>query len=243
MKSKSGIYKITCLVNGKIYIGSTFNLSSRRAVHFSALKNKKHVNRHLQNAYNKYGGENFTFEYLEHVSKLRGESKGQFGSRLTEVIEQYYLDTLLFASENDNRFYELGYNLRRKAHSNAGIKCKESVKKTLSVFWTGKKKGPRTEEHTRNLSLALVGKRKGNRSQAAKDHLSRIRKGEGNPMFGKPSRRRPVHQLDLTTKEIVLSHESIFHAVKHLNAKGHTSIVNCLSNRSKSAYGFKWAYV
>lgn len=60
----SGIYKITNLINNKIYIGSTKNLYQRRIDHFYSLKINKHHNSHLQNSYNKYGTENFVFEIL-----------------------------------------------------------------------------------------------------------------------------------------------------------------------------------
>jgi len=39
----------------------------RRIQHFSKLRCNKHVNQHLQNAWNKYGKESFEFEVLETV--------------------------------------------------------------------------------------------------------------------------------------------------------------------------------
>lgn len=66
----SGIYKITCTVNNKIYIGSTQNLRHRWDEHQSKLKRDKHNNQHLQNAWNKYGEQSFTFEVIEYVIDL-----------------------------------------------------------------------------------------------------------------------------------------------------------------------------
>ena len=59
-----GIYKIENLINGKVYIGQAIDLNHRRIRHFSDLKCNRHENQHLQNAYNKYGKDNFIFKVL-----------------------------------------------------------------------------------------------------------------------------------------------------------------------------------
>ena len=63
-RMKAGVYLISNNVNGKCYVGSTIHLDQRRKQHFSRLAHNKHVNKHLQNAYNKYGREAFEFEVL-----------------------------------------------------------------------------------------------------------------------------------------------------------------------------------
>ena len=106
--NKPGIYKIENLINGKIYIGSaSINFIIRWNSHKNELKNNKHPNIHLQNAWNLYGEENFVFEVIEEVPILENESKKDFKLRLVDDREQYYLDTLLFAQEyikNENSF-------------------------------------------------------------------------------------------------------------------------------------------
>lgn len=131
--SVSGVYCITNLKSNRKYIGSSFNVHTRLDSHFQALERGRHYISHLQNGYNKYGKENFTREILEYVPRIDGETNKEFELRLVNDREQYYLDTLLFASENDNRFYELGYNSRRKAASNLGTKRSESSKKNYSA--------------------------------------------------------------------------------------------------------------
>lgn len=64
---EAGVYLISNNVNGKCYVGSTIHLDQRRREHFSKLANNKHINAHLQNAYNKYGREAFDFEVLETI--------------------------------------------------------------------------------------------------------------------------------------------------------------------------------
>ena len=79
--SNSGIYKITNLQTGKYYVGSTKDFKRRKQTHFSGLKNNYHPNKHLQNAYNKYGANNFKFEIIEYVKE-----------DLLLDIEQSYID-------------------------------------------------------------------------------------------------------------------------------------------------------
>lgn len=78
-----GVYKITCLCNGKIYIGSSNNIFKRWEHHRWALRHNEHNNKYLQNAWNKYGEENFRFEIVELCTLDK-----QFD------LEQKYLDEL-----------------------------------------------------------------------------------------------------------------------------------------------------
>lgn len=63
------IYKITNTINNKVYIGSTKNIKQRFNEHLTKLSGNYHTNKHLQSAYNKYGGDKFTFETLREVQE------------------------------------------------------------------------------------------------------------------------------------------------------------------------------
>ena len=55
----SGIYKIVNKVTKQCYVGQSQRCKKRIKEHFRLLRWNKHTNPHLQNAYNKYGAENF----------------------------------------------------------------------------------------------------------------------------------------------------------------------------------------
>jgi group I intron endonuclease len=55
-----GIYKIVNHATGQCYVGQSQRVQKRIREHFRLLRLNKHPNQHLQNAYNKYGLENFS---------------------------------------------------------------------------------------------------------------------------------------------------------------------------------------
>ena len=63
--STSGIYVLRCLPTGKVYVGSAESWLKRTRDHKNMLNRKKHINRYLQAAWDKYGPDNFVAELLE----------------------------------------------------------------------------------------------------------------------------------------------------------------------------------
>ena len=58
---KTGIYVIENLLDKKKYIGSAKNIDKRWYQHKYTLNKNMHDNSYLQNAWNKYGKNNFIF--------------------------------------------------------------------------------------------------------------------------------------------------------------------------------------
>ena len=62
------IYAIRCSAGSRIYVGQTRHINARRRDHFAKLRRGVHANRYLQNAFFKYGPEEFNFCVLEKVA-------------------------------------------------------------------------------------------------------------------------------------------------------------------------------
>jgi group I intron endonuclease len=118
----SGVYKISCLRNNKIYIGSTQNIIKRSLVHFRTLRDNKHRNKHLQNAFNLYGWTKFTIAILEicSIDSLKDR-------------EQYWID---YYKAYDRNF---GFNQTKASNSPLGYKHTIEAKQKMSKAKKGKK--------------------------------------------------------------------------------------------------------
>ena len=60
---KCYIYKIVNNITGQVYVGQTTNFSRRKQEHLDKLRNNKHINQKLQSSWNKYGENNFSWQY------------------------------------------------------------------------------------------------------------------------------------------------------------------------------------
>lgn len=60
----SGIYSLTCVANGRVYIGSSQDVMTRWRWHVRMLSTGRHYNCRLQSAWKKYGAESFSFAIL-----------------------------------------------------------------------------------------------------------------------------------------------------------------------------------
>ena len=167
--TKSGIYKITNKVNGKIYIGSSIDIKSRWRKHQSQLRHNKHGNSHLQRAWNKYGEENFTFETLEYV---------QDKYKLI-LCEQKWFDK--------EKPYEatIGYNICPTAGSSLGVKHTDEMKAKVSKAVKGRKL---STEARKNIALAKMGEKNPMYgyaySKEQRKQMSVRTTGERNPFYG-----------------------------------------------------------
>ena len=135
MKIKyQGIYKIRNLLNGKIYIGQSLDISSRLSRHKTAsAKGYKHP---LYDSIRCYGIENFEFIVLEWINNVT----------LLDGRELYWINHY---KSNDPNY---GYNLRMDCKTNRGMKRSEVSRQKMSDSHKGKKGRPHTNETRRKLS-------------------------------------------------------------------------------------------
>lgn len=101
------IYKFTNKVNGKVYIGQTYNLQIRLNSHKSKASKVKNK---FYNAIRKYGWSNFEFSVL---STINANTKEEL-SALLDKLEIEYI--------NQYNSYKLGYNSTLGGHSKRGYK-------------------------------------------------------------------------------------------------------------------------
>lgn len=83
-KINYSVYKITNIINNKSYIGVDSYFPKRLKQHKSNLDKNIHKNKHLQNSYNKYGLENFTFDLLKTC-----ETREEMLNKEIELIDYY----------------------------------------------------------------------------------------------------------------------------------------------------------
>lgn len=116
----SGIYKITNLINNKVYVGKTNNFYKRYHAYKTAIKkqNINKINQYFLNAINKHGSNNFEFSIIEFCNV----------DSLAER-ELYWIKKL----KSTNRL--LGYNLRLDSstkmitHPETSLKISKRLKK------------------------------------------------------------------------------------------------------------------
>ena len=141
---KRGVYKITNIKNGKFYIGSSKDIEFRWNEHTKHLNGGYHINNKLQNAWNFYGKENFSFDILETVNECD-----------LLVKEQFYLNMF------KPHMKEIGYNINPSAYGGDTITNnpnKEQIIKNMTVannigHMHGKKHSDEAKEKQRDRAV------------------------------------------------------------------------------------------
>lgn len=109
--SLPGLYRITCITNGKVYIGETSNVLSRARVHIDKLaKNENDVNS-MQADYNNFGFENFSFHILF------------IGSEWAVVEKRKQKEIEILLSYNPEQVYNKHPNTEEQTKKNYRVVC------------------------------------------------------------------------------------------------------------------------
>lgn len=158
-----GIYMIRNCVNSKVYVGRSVCVRKRWYQHRRQLRAGKHVNPHLQNAWNLYGESAFDFTLLESCSEEMLVSREEWfiestGARNTAT--GYNLldikDGRARASEETRRKQS---EAQKKAHARAPRKMSDEQRERMSV--TQRARGAKASLETRaKMSQASKGKSK-----------------------------------------------------------------------------------
>jgi group I intron endonuclease len=157
-----GIYKITCKIDGKVYVGGTSNLRLRKNNHYFTLKYGIHKNHKFQKDYDLYGKTNFEFEILEFVddeTKL-DEREDYWTNKLKSNINEFgynqrpiYVNTNLGMIYNEDRknkisFNRLGKGTGKRYHCTETVKFKSKLCKSQNL----------RQYHTEETELKRIAK-------------------------------------------------------------------------------------
>ena len=156
----SGIYKIVNTINGKKYVGSAVNISTRWGIHKRELNNNTHHSIKLQRAWNKHGESAFEFSVIEECEPIK---------EILEEREQFWMD---YYKAYDNHNYNVskiaGRSMQGRSHSSDSKTKMSEAKKG--------KPGPKHSEET---------KLKMSKSKSGENHPLYGLAKEDNPNYGK----------------------------------------------------------
>lgn len=206
------VYKVTNLLNGKLYFGITKQPIKKRWIQHKCNSTRKGY--HLYNAMLKYGIDRFTIDVVKIC-----ESE----------LEMYELEKQLISKFNTTN-PEYGYNNSTGGElSTKGSKRTEEQKQRISEYQQGRKRKPHSEKAKVNMSIAA----KGRDMSIQVANSARLR-------MGKPAHNKtPVFSTD--KDGCIVKYDSITEASRATGILI-SSIVNNLSNKSKTAGGLIWDY-
>lgn len=151
-----GVYVITCIPNGRRYVGSSSFVQSRWRQHRWALRHGKHCRPFMQADWDLYGETAFEFKLIT-VSADQDERY---------EIEQAHI--------NAARAVGLAYNSAPRADGNTGM---VHTAETRAKVGAASRALPRTAEHRRKIGDAHRGVPK---SEGQRQKTSLRKRGEGN---------------------------------------------------------------
>ena len=175
------VYKTTCLINGKIYIGQheVHNLKKLDTWYLGSGKL-------LLNAISKYGKENFKRSVIckVHTQKRANELEEFFINKYnsTDLNIGY---NILSGSPYENNPLKVPEIRERVAEANRGKKWSDEVKEKISKSVSK----TMTEERRRMISKQHKGKIM---SDVTRKRMSKATKGKNNPMYGKRGKKSPM---------------------------------------------------
>lgn len=212
--SQSGIYVISNVKNGKIYIGKAVDIKRRWKDHRAKLNTNSHYNSYLQNSWNKYGAKSFKFLILEYCSVEQLDER-----------EKHYIS--IYKAKG------LSYNLTDGGDGRLGLKHTDEAKRKIGLAHMGSKNPnfgkpmnpevrlkfdenrkrennptfgkPRSEEVKAKIRAAKLGKKLSDETRAK---MSEAHKGEKNHRFGVKLSEETKAKISASEKGKVISPEA-----------------------------------
>jgi group I intron endonuclease len=184
----SGVYKIVNVATNKCYVGQSVGIKKRVKEHFRLLRNNKHTNPRLQNSFNKYGENNFTWDV---------EAECEDSSDI-DMIEEAFIN-------GDASFDEpIFFNIANFAK--APMRGKVHTEETKEKIRVSKKISPhvRTEEYLKKLSIGQI-----KRAFSNPEYVAKIRHIVDNPHMSYAERGRMVGMDTSTVRKVFLRYSNL----------------------------------
>lgn len=228
MKKKYVIYKATNKINGKIYIGKTYNFEKRKNEHIYEMNNGLP----FHNALKKYGLENFEWEIIDHANTDKDirEKEIYWISKLRTCIN----------FEDCN-----GYNLTLGGEGGVSWNSKPVSRYDLDGNYIDSFVSCAHASNDLNLDRKSIERAVKLKSAQSGGYQWRYRQ---EPIqlkiepYQKPKSTRciPILQLDLNGN-VIARYDSATEASKKLGI-GRATITSCLIGQIKRCNGFLWIY-
>lgn len=250
--NKGGVYKIVNLLDKKMYIGSCKAFKVRVTQHHSALKSRRHHNKHLQHAWNKHGEDSFLFEVLQVVE---GDKKAR------TAAEQKHFD------ECEN--WTWTYNFKQKADckdrscfSKTPEESSKRRSKASKAMWEDPE---RRKAHSDRMKKVWsdptykdnIRQKMSERTcpEKAKQKIAKLnkgKKGKAHPKYGykhsaetrkKQSIGRSRGVLQMTLEGEVVAEFSSAKKAAEVTGAHRSAISQCCHGKIETAGGYKWMKV
>lgn len=216
------IYKITNLLDKKIYIGQTQRTLEERMKEHCRNSRKSYID----NAIKKYGIENFSAEVIE----------------TCKTVEELNEREIFWIKFFDCKFPN-GYNLTDGGEGTAGHIVTEETRRKLSEARTGRKFNPLSKEHREKISRANKGRK---RSEEYCKNFSERQRGKKRKPHSAETRRKMSEKCKIKclvrcveTNKIF---ESITAAAKYVGVTFSTLSI-AVGKNNRTAGGYHWEYL
>lgn len=217
-KNKAGIYVIQNKVNSKKYVGKSKNIYKRIMQHVTLLNTKsKDENRHLINAWHKYGRQNFTYYVIEYIYE---EDCDNLEEKLKER-ELYWIKQLNTLDR------EYGYNLRLDSEGKCIVS--EETRQKLSEAQKRITLKPGYKEWKSEIC-----KRARKNNQESYIHV--------NKLLGERRRKYRIAKCDKETGAVIKIYSKIEEIRKEHPEYYIQAIKGCCQGTKRSYKGFRWHY-
>lgn len=174
-----GIYKIVHEPTGRCYVGQSQDVERRMNDHLKSLENKKHPNEHLQNAWDKYGEEQFSFEIVEACNLDFLSEREQFwiDNLDSEFNKSRCVESFWRGMRHSEKTLEKMSRVQKGNSHASGYRHTEEAKRKIAESARGRK---HTEEAKRKISDSKKGKKLSDKHRKT---LSEAHKGNPKTLF------------------------------------------------------------